>query len=1028
MKAIRWVTLALCCSLTAWSGYRASILRGQEASRSVVEALAAAGEEETRSSDGFPDADDGYRISSLNVFSNVAIHIQDNYVDPARIHPKEMLVASLREVERQVAEVLIVERSGDAIELQVMDHRHTLDYRGVESLWEINLKLREAFRFLEQHLPESQDLRSVEYAAVNGALSTLDPHSVLLKPEAFQDMKTSTKGEFGGLGIVISIREGQLAVVSPLDDTPAARAGLKAGDAITRIGEVSTVSMPIEEAVRMLRGPEGSKVTVWIKRKGWPEARQYVLVRERIKIRSVEGRLLSDNVGYIKIKNFQQHTGRDLEKQLQRLGKKADGALKGLILDLRNNPGGLLEQAIKVSDKFVTSGDIVTTVGMGNKLREPKRARWSGTETELAIAVLVNKGAASASEIVAGALKNLDRAVIIGERTFGKGSVQVLYDFADNSALKLTIAQYLTPGGISIQNEGVTPDIRLRPAWVRGNNVRLFYEPSGHRERNLDKHLERGGSEAPESRPAFELKYLVDPRDEKPADEAFQADYPVRFARRLLLSAASPSRTKMLKLAKGFMKERAAAEESRLVEKMSELGVNWQLGREAAGSESLKVSLKLAEPTSGAVKAGENVTLEAIVRNAGPKAVHRLHGTLDSEHMAFKGREFLFGYLAPGESKKWTITTKVPKETSSRADLVRLTLAQGNRPLPVSAEVPIHTQTVDRPQFGYSFVVDDSDRGDGDGRVEAGEGVDFQILVHNEGPGDADEVNVRLKSAARENLFLERGRVNIGPLKSGETKAATLRFRVRAHQSMDGRLPLEVTLYDAGTGEWLEDRFTLQAEPRKKDKNRALRGGLRFKQATLLRAWASPNADVLAEAPKGFRAELLGRVGGHYRLRLPSGAVAFAPRRQARVARHRSKRGKGEVRYFARRRPPRIVTRGNLSGSVVRQASVGLEGEVVGRDLRDMYVLLNDEKVYFARGPGKALPRPPKAGARWRAPDEARVRLPFRVPLNLNEGLNKVVIVARLNGKVMSHQSFYIARHPENSVVAGAFPDAEPAP
>ena len=470
-----------------------------------------------------------------------------------------MLVAALNEIERQIAEVLVEDAGEGRLSIRVMDAEKILHIDDVESLWEINLKLRDVFRFFEKNLPPQKDIRLIEYAAVNGALSTLDPHSVLLKPEAFAEMKTSTKGEFGGLGIVISVRDNKLTIVSPLDGTPADRAGLKSGDVISRIGDVSTVSMGIEEAVRLLRGPEGTKVTIWVDRKAWPDSRRFNIVRERIKIESVEGELLSQNVGYIKVKNFQQNTGQDLEDELKEITRKAGGKLNGLVIDLRNNPGGLLEQAIRVSDKFLTSGDIVTTVGYGNRLRDPKRARWSGTESELPVAVLVNKGSASASEIVAGALKNLDRAVVIGERTFGKGSVQVLYDFSDNSALKLTIAQYLTPGGVSIQNEGVTPDIALKPAWLQEEAVRLYYEPEGHREKNLKSHLARAGKQASEQEPSYRLTYLLE-RDEEPAAdqegeepkeetaaEKLDQDYPIRFAREFLLAAGRPSRTKMLR-------------------------------------------------------------------------------------------------------------------------------------------------------------------------------------------------------------------------------------------------------------------------------------------------------------------------------------------------------------------------------------------------------------------------------------------------------------------------------------------------
>ena len=354
--------------------------------------------------------------------------------------------------------------------------------------------------------------------------------------------------------------------------------------------------MAIEEAVRMLRGPEGSKVTIWVDRKGWSDARRYNIVRERIKIESVREPSAVQQGGLHQDQELPAEHRQRPRIASRKAGQESQRTLKGLVLDLRNNPGGLLEQAIRVSDKFLSSGDIVTTVGYGNKLREPKRARWAGTESELPIAVLVNKGSASASEIVAGALKNLDRSVIVGETTFGKGSVQVLYDFADNSALKLTIAQYLTPGAISIQNTGVTPDIELKPAWVSKEGVRLFYRPDGHRERNLAQHLDRAGEPPPrKDPPAFSMTYLLERNDdEELPPDGFVEDYPIRLSREFLIAAGGNNRTKMLKEGKTFFRSRKAAQGQKIAAELAKLDVDWRERPENAPLVPPKVEVKLS--------------------------------------------------------------------------------------------------------------------------------------------------------------------------------------------------------------------------------------------------------------------------------------------------------------------------------------------------------------------------------------------------------------------------------------------------
>jgi carboxyl-terminal processing protease len=1024
---VRFVILAVLSGLMVWAGYHASVLR-HAAIPPGAEVLAAAGGEPGLfgGSEGTPGTEN-YRISALSVFSNVALHVKDNYVDPARINPEEMLRSALSEIERQVAEVLVEDVGNGKVRISVPGQAKVVTVSDVESLWEINLKLRDVFRFFEKYLPPQKDMRAVEYAAINGALSTLDPHSILLKPEAFAEMKTSTKGEFGGLGIVISIRDGKLTIISPLDGTPASRAGLKAMDVISRIGDVSTVSMPIEEAVQKLRGPEGSKVTIWVSRKGWPEPRKFSLTRERIKIESVESRLLDDRIGYVKIKNFQQNTGRDLDEHVEKLQKEAKGGLRGLVLDLRNNPGGLLEQAIRVSDKFLSSGDIVTTVGYGNKLREPKRAQWSGSDLDLPLAVLVNNGSASASEIVAGALKNLDRGVIIGERTFGKGSVQVLYDFADNSALKLTIAQYLTPGGISIQNVGVTPDIELAEARLEKENVRLFYEPETHRESNLDKHLDRAKSEdraqETEVKPDIELKYYMEPekKAEAPAEETaeedvpqdnFREDYPMKLARQLLTVAGRPKRSDVLKNGKRFLEERAAEEQNKIAGAITAFGVDWSQG-ETSTKQTVAAELRLKGLADGRITAGSEVTLEATVTNLGSTLIPRVHGHIETDHSSFRGKELLFGAIAPGASQSWSLTTKIPKEAASRSDILVLKLASNGDPIEVEAKLPVVTSYIPHPQFAYSYSFDDSERGDGDGVLERGEGVDLLVHVTNVGQGDAEKVTLRLKSAAGEDLFLERGKVEIPGIAAGETHTGKLRFKVRTNQTADRpNLPLELTIYDS-SGEWLEDEFAVVPEAAVPAKLVKKKGTGVAAKDTILRGAARPDAPVLATIGKGSALSYGARIDDWVRVDLADESFAWVLADDVKQGRA-SKKALAGLKFFPQRRPPMIQIDGQLGGRVVDADSVVLSGTIVGRELRDMYVLLNDKKVYYANGP---RPEPPMAaeGAApekpaWQSPNDEAVSLPFKQTLPLKDGMNRILIVARLDERVVTYRNLFVSR------------------
>ena len=425
--------------------------------------------------------------ASLDVFTKVLGRVKESYVEPQRINPRQMLVAALDAVEQNVAEVLVEEiEEGKKLRVRVQDMERTFAIDDVDSLWILSSKIQEVFRFIEPHLQRSTEMDDVEYAATNGMLSTLDPHSILLTPEIYREMKLSTRGEFGGLGIVISMIQGTLTIMNPMKGTPATEVGLASCDQILKIGDESTVNMTLTQAVKRLRGAPGSEVDLLIKRDAWKKPRRKRVRRAVIKVDSVSSRMLSKKVGYIRLSSFQGNTTADLQAQLAQLKKKG---MRGLVLDLRGNPGGLLDQSIKIADLFIDAGTLLTTVSDAGKRRDEKRASPDGTEARYPLVVLVDGGSASASEIVAGAVKQLDRGIVIGRSTFGKGSVQVIYDNEDDSALKLTIAQYLTPGDVSIQTTGIIPDVLTVPMVIRDDYIRLKKDHAGLREKDLSKHL-----------------------------------------------------------------------------------------------------------------------------------------------------------------------------------------------------------------------------------------------------------------------------------------------------------------------------------------------------------------------------------------------------------------------------------------------------------------------------------------------------------------------------------------------------------
>jgi len=321
--------------------------------------------------------------------------------------------------------------------------------------------------------------KEIIYAAIKGILESLDPHSSFMPPDMYKDMQTDTKGEFGGIGIEISIKDGFPVVITPIEDTPAFKEGIKSGDHIVRIDSKPTKNMNIENVVKMIRGQRGKAVNLTIIRDGLPGVKEYSVVRDIIQVKSVKFKMLDHDYGYIRIVQFQEKTAQDLDNALKELEKTNKGAeLKGLILDLRNDPGGLLEQAVKVSDKFLNDGVIVSIEGRGEKKKPEENKIKFFAEKKTGdylnpLVVLINEGSASASEIVAGALQDYKRAIVVGAKSFGKGSVQTIIPLGDGSALRLTTAKYYTPKGRSIQGDGVTPDIVVENNMVRSKDNKI---------------------------------------------------------------------------------------------------------------------------------------------------------------------------------------------------------------------------------------------------------------------------------------------------------------------------------------------------------------------------------------------------------------------------------------------------------------------------------------------------------------------------------------------------------------------------
>lgn len=314
---------------------------------------------------------------------------------------------------------------------------------------------------IQQYYVEEVDTKKLIYGAIKGMLRELDPHTNFMSPDIFKDFESETSGEFGGLGIEIAIQNGILTIISPIEDAPAWVAGIKAGDKVIAVDGNSTKGMSLVEASQLMKGKRGTKIILRVVRESEEKPRDITITRGSVKIRSVKYTNLGEGFAYIRVTSFIENTGKDLQKTIDKHVKENGGKMAGLLLDLRRNPGGLLEQAVKVSDMFLKEGTIVSTIGRNKADKEVAVATRKGQYTNFPLVILVNEYSASASEIVSGALQDNKRALIVGQRTFGKGSVQSVIKLGDGSGLKLTVARYYTPSGISIQAEGIHPDVEI---------------------------------------------------------------------------------------------------------------------------------------------------------------------------------------------------------------------------------------------------------------------------------------------------------------------------------------------------------------------------------------------------------------------------------------------------------------------------------------------------------------------------------------------------------------------------------------
>jgi carboxyl-terminal processing protease len=1000
-----------------------------------------------------------YDLSQLPIFSKTLFYVRENYFDKNRLDPKRMLVGALDFVQRDVPEILIdrwPEHDPKQVTVKVNGQQRSFSIERVDAPWSLRSTLQEIFRFVQPNLqpvPEKEEARrlvEIEMAATNGMLYTLDPHSVLLDVETYKDMRTQTQGKFGGLGIVIEMdKKNRITVKRPMPDTPAMRVGMKAKDHIVRINNESTVNMTLTEAVDRLRGDVDTNVDVYVERDGASGVKKFTITRAFIRPPSIDppARILAvpagpgqspAKVGYFHMQHFSANSAGDLADALTLFEREH---VKGIIMDLRGDPGGLYEQAQKVADAFVKSGTLVSMVGVGGAQRKDETATDSGHEPTVPLAVLVNQNSASASEIVAGAMKNLDRGVVVGEETFGKGSVQVLFDipspisFGDGSdddklGLKLTTAQYLTPGDISIQGVGVVPDIETDALLVQkeGDRSWIRLQPSVHKRREADYewHLEHPSArhgEKPEETVSYlfqpakpndkarshddddEMDEDADDQADSDDDQSQKTDFLMDFARDLLVQAKSPKRRDLVLQSKAFLDRVRAAEDKKVSQALEKLGVDWTAGPGTGAEPELQLTLQTVQPSDGKIEAGTTARLKGVVKNVGHTPAYRVRAVFDSDNPLFDENEMVFGKIAPGESKSYELSVKVPTSTFTRTDEIKAKLyTQRGVTKAGAADLLVNIEGKQRPMFAYSYqTIDDQKGANKDGLVQRGEQVRTLVTVKNIGQGKAPHTEAVLRNGtSQEGILISAGRFEAKDLGPGESKTFSFVYEVRPDYKGED-YQLELSVGDTTLGESVTDKIKVKIAPTGPAPETQTGTATIVRDDVPLRETPADGSLVVGHAAKGTGFKVTGKLGAFTRVDVDATRSAFVATADLKAggAVHGTFKPDWEVT------PPLLTV---TAPTVAAGDTVHVKGHASDERLvRDVYIRVWNRNAKIPVK--KAFYQPNRLTG-------DRTKMDFDADIPLNPGSNLVQVFARESNEVQSLQTVVVLKRTGSNLVA----------
>lgn len=942
-------------------------------------------------------------VAAKSPFPELAVtlaYLRSYYYDPTKLKPAEMLTAGLEELQSDIASVAFVQTAPDRVTVQVDKAKKEFDLSKMSDLGKLEETISEILVFVTEQL-KSQDapadeLEDAVYSFVNGMLEALDPYSVLIKPKYTDDLEMQTKGEYGGVGMVLSVRDWEITVIHPTEGTPAFEEGVKEGDVITQIDDESTVNMLLNDAVDKIRGLENTDVLIMVRRKDEKELRKFVLRRRQIKLESVSARWLPGNVLYLRINHFIHYTTDDLNAKYAEFTKEKKPT--GIVLDLANNPGGLLPQSVTVSNAFLSGGVIVSTVGAPGSQKQVFHAEEKGTlNAEIPMVVLVSSQSASASEIVAGALKGQDRALVVGETTYGKGTVQQIFNQGKGKpVLKMTIREYLTPGEVSIQQVGVVPHVRFVSVGVVDEVVSLFWPDEAKKTPKKTRTI-KSDRQRPEEQPRYEVRHFVtarQQRDQKNRVEDTGADEDaIEFARRILVEAGKPKASDTLAGLDALMKRQLSEEDARMVAELGARGVDWKKAAASPKTPAMKVKTLVCdaqdprcEKPLEELNPGQAFFLEFQLENTGDEPLSRVYGVVESPADFLDGYEYLFGAIAPGKTFSWRSKVSIPHRTAAGVEPYQLDLYEAGRGKIGEFRQNLVVREPGRPKFAFSFATGE-EKG-GDGLAQKDEVFLLHMRVQNIGDGPSEKLVTMMRNESKNRLFLLEGRGHHEKLAPGAEVWSTMKYRIQ-----DASVPLKIDLsaFDTEYSESVSRQFELPVgEPME---------GTFSPFTTLLpegtAIWHTASLSGLQAATGSGWADGLGLYGTACRIQLSDRVFGFAACTLRTDA--PKDRKPPQWTWTPHVVPPRIVLAARPE-TLTTAESVTLSGEVVHPvSIRDFYVIVSNfksdrpkQKVYYAPGKGGALS--------------------FETPVPLTPGLNHILLVARHDKDLVGHLLLTVVR------------------